>query len=449
MTLAGLGVSNTPLVPFFLHRGYSVEVHTKELASFPPHPKVTLCAGKEYLRRFDGEIVFRSPGIRPEGEAFDRARQQGIPVLTEAGAFLSLSPCPVYAVTGSDGKTTTASLAAALLRASGRTVHLGGNIGDPLLYRLSACKSNHIAVAELSSFQLYDAPCSPVSAVLTNLSENHLNWHRDFAEYAAAKARIFGYPNRRAVLSADDEGSAPFRLALPQAALFSSELSGETLRMRYGPREYFYPEGDDLLRMDREGKTSVIASYRDFRLPGRHNLRNLLAAVALTYPQLDPAAVTAVCRQFTGVPHRMEIVAEEAGVTYMNSSVDSSPSRTAATLAAIGRPAVVIAGGAKKGISLLPLCDAFARYAKAVFLTGDTAEEIRDLLLSSLRFRQTGIPVYLPGDFEETVLAACRIAEKGDTVVLSPGCTSFDRFRNFEERGERFRTIVRQYLGDS
>lgn len=399
------------------------------------------------------DILIRSPGLRPVGESFLLPHAA---VTTEIGLFLPSSPVFTVGVTGSDGKSTTASLAAAILRESGRRVFLGGNIGTPLLPMISDMQRGDIAVVELSSFQLYDTVASPDTGVITNITPNHLNWHKDLAEYTAAKENIFRkrrsppsvdcfFPVKptRAVLSASD-GETPRILSTVECpVLFSATESYAALSYRYGSVAATVIE-DGILRFytGNGRENDAVADISAFRPSGLHERMNLCAAVAVTYGIADGDAVSRAIGAAERLPHRMERIGTLRGVTYYDSAVDSSPLRTRVTLSALvsetGKRPIVIAGGARKGIPLLPLADTLLTYARAAVLVGDTAEEIGCLL----RNASASFPVCIAADMEAAVLTAASLAGEGDGVILSPACTSFDRYASFREKAADFRRAV-------
>lgn len=375
------------------------------------------------------DILMRSPGIRPDLPAIRRACARGAHLSGECDLFLDLCPSTVIGVTGSDGKTTTANMVAALLRAAGHRVLLGGNNGGALLPHLHSLTTADFAVVELSSFQLMTVP-APDIAVLTNLTPNHLNWHADYEEYAAAKCRIYQGATHL-VTNAACAATAEIgcRAALPVTWFCNAP------KMPFTPKtgQDFLLSDGVMIRWPHTG--CALPAFADFPLHGAHNRENFLAAVAAAAPFLDEAAILAAARDFRGVPHRLQTVATIDGVTFINSSIDTSPTRTAAALSALDAPPIVIAGGKGKGISLAPLADALAARAKAVFLYGETACEIEFFL-------QNRIPLGRFFAFRDAFFAAARAARAGDTVLLSPGCTAFDQFRDFEERGEVFCRLV-------
>lgn len=447
-------MSNAPLLGFFKDMGLSVTLRDprKTLPLDGAHG-ARLVLGDGWLSGIDEDIVIRSPGLRPVGEGFSLPHAY---VTTEIGLFLPSSPIFTVGVTGSDGKSTTASLAAAILRESKRRVFLGGNIGTPLLPQIYDMQEGDIAVVELSSFQLYDTVASPDTGVITNLTPNHLNWHESFAEYSAAKENIFSrrrhspfvscffpVPPQRAVLSASDGETPRLLSAVETPVLFSATESYAALSQRYGGVAATVVEDGHIRFYTGHGRENdTVADLSAFRLTGLHERMNLLAAVAVTYGIADKDAVARAALNAERLPHRMERIETLSGVTYYDSAIDTSPLRTATTLSALfsetKRRPIVIAGGKGKGISLAPLVDTLITYARAAVLTGDTAEEIGTRLMRAA----TTFPVHIAADMQEAVAIAAGLAEDGDSVILSPACTSFDRYKNYREKGEDFRRAV-------
>ncbi len=449
----GFGISNRPLVGFLLDHGASVTVcDAKEYAALEGAAAFSVrgasfCTGAEYMSVFTREtfdLVFRSPGIRPDTREIAAAVENGAVLTSEMELFLDLTPATVIGVTGSDGKTTTTTLVSLFLaeaeKRTNRRVFLGGNIGTPLLPRLYEMTAGDYAVVELSSFQLQTMKRSPARAVVTNLSPNHLNWHVDMDEYVSAKCNIYRHPVcERVVLNRENETAWALAETIPTGTAvvpFSSD----------GMRDLT----DGVCRRDgaigfmRGGEFSPVLVESEIRLPGVHNIENYEAAIAVTEGLVTDDEILAVARAFTGVPHRLEPVREKDGVIYYNSSIDSSPSRTVAALSALDRPPVVICGGRDKHVPFGPMADALCKTAVGIVLTGEAAGQIYDAILSSPFYAEETVPILRVPDFDEAVKAASRMARAGEAVLLSPGCTSFDAFRNFEERGERFRAVVEE-----
>lgn len=427
--LLGFGISNQALLAYLLSKGCRVTVRDRQPLDCPDLAarSVRLIVGEGYLDHLHEDILFRSPGLRPDIEPITQAVKRGAQLSSEFELFAALCPAPLLGVTGSDGKTTTTTIAGLMLREAGHTAWVGGNIGEPLIGHLDEIKPCDLALCELSSFQLMTGPRPPHRAVITNLTENHLNWHRDMQEYATAKERILG-PGTHAVLNADNPYTAAIAGRRADKTLFSSTQSASRLRAAFGACHTVTVE-DGALAYD--GKPLLPLS--DIRLPGRHNVENYLAAIGLVYPYVHPSAMQAVACRFGGVAHRMEYLGKANGVTYYNSSIDSTPSRTAATLAALGKKPILLCGGKDKGLSLAPLREAALTHAKAILLFGEAGAKLREALDG------LSVPIKVYAKMREAVAAAQDMAQPGDCILLSPACTSFDEFRNFEERGEAFR----------
>ncbi len=479
-TVLGYGISNRPLCAWLVAHGAATltvrDKRTREQmeADGDMERLVSLGAavicGEEYLADIGGDLVFRTPGIRPDLPEIRRAIEQGATLTSEMELFLSLTPATVIALSGSDGKTTTTTLTAriaeaALTRTGEGRVFLGGNIGAPLLPQVEDMTERDIAVVELSSFQLMTiSPAHLTRVALTNITPNHLNWHTDMEEYIAAKARLLGTEEsapRMAVLNAANPHTAALGKGLAYPVVW---FSGESdLPPDWVPTGFSAERGDAVVFdangciVSRAGDvvTPLLAIDR-IRLPGRHNVENFMTAVALSCvavgglaPVATPADVALVADAFTGVRHRLEPVAGRAGVRYFNSSIDSSPTRTTAALMALravdtgARNPIIICGGRDKNTDFAPLADALCRCVSRVILTGEAREKILVALKACPLYDPERLPVTVIPDYREAMRTACELATPGDTVLLSPACTSFDVFRNFEERGDVFCEIVR------
>lgn len=457
-TVVGLGRSNLPLIDFLLSKGATVVARDQktqtglgETYTELESKGVDLITGDGYLDRLDEEIIFRSPGLRPDLPAFVSACKRGALVTSEMELFLELCPATVIGITGSDGKTTTTTVTGLLLEAACKKrgygkVWVGGNIGKPLLPFVEQMTANDFAVIELSSFQLQTMQRAPHFAAITNVTPNHLNWHTDFSEYTDAKTNIYRHaPCKALVLNAENEITQRLgkKSDLP-VCWFSSVRNTPT------DFENLFHSQDTAIYLSNgyitfwNGKKELPLLHREeIILPGKHNLENYMTAIALCIDWITPDLVRKVAGSFDGVRHRLERVRVLDGVTYYNSSIDSTPSRTAAALSALApiRP-IVICGGYDKRVPFAPLADSLYQHAKAVVLTGATADAIRMALQVHEKADTASLPIYTESDFTRAVALAHSLATGGDTVLLSPACASFDAFRDFEERGDRFCEIV-------
>ena len=442
IAVIGIGVSNTPLIELLLKNGCDVTACDKRSFQELGEEGETLKSlgakfklGEDYLEGLEQEIIFRTPGLMPFDEHLLAAKNRGSLITSEMEVFFSLCPCKIVAVTGSDGKTTTTTIISEILKAAGHRVHLGGNIGHPLLCEVPEIKPDDIAVLELSSFQLHSMSCRPDVAVITNISPNHLDKHKDYQDYIDAKKSIYEAQteNDRLVLNLDDEQTAYYeRSAKGKISHFSGKNA-----VTHGTMC-----SDGLIYRVIDGERREIMPASEIKLPGEHNVLNYLAAFAAVEGLADDDVCRAVARGFGGVEHRLEFVRELRGVTYINDSIGSSPTRTINGLRSMRTKPIVIAGGYDKHIPFDGLGDELCRLAKSVYLTGATAEKIHTAIVSSRLYADSALKVRLIDGFDDAVYAAAAEAEDGDIVLFSPACASFDRFKNFEERGKYFKKLI-------
>lgn len=435
VAVVGIGVSNRPLIELLANNGVVTIACDKKprsafgaLAGELESQGVELHLGETYLDALDADVVFRTPGMRPDVPALERIRAKGGSVTSEMEVFFSLCPCPIIGITGSDGKTTTSSIVAELLKEEGKKVHLGGNIGRPLLYDVDEMQPEDIAVVELSSFQLMDMTRSPQTAVLTNLSPNHLDVHKDMDEYVAAKENIFRFQSAadRAVFNYDNAITRELaKKAVGDVTFFSKEKCGGV----YLENGVIYAAGREVLPVS------------EILLPGMHNVENYMAAIAAVKDLVSDETIRRVAASFGGVEHRIEFVREVGGVRYYNDSIASSPTRTIAGLRAFPQKVILIAGGYDKQIPFMELAPEVTDRVKLLILCGDTAEKIRTCVLECDSY--AGSPeIVLCDSLEEAVGIANERAESGDVVTLSPACAAFDKFPNFMVRGETYKKLV-------
>ncbi len=425
----GLGISNFPILEMFGKVGISLTV--RDLKELSPENKeickkynVHTITGEAYLDDIHEDVLFLSPAIKQFLPQLKKAKDNGVYITTEMQEFFKLCPCKIIAVTGSDGKTTTTTLIAELLKKQGYTVHLGGNIGKNLMCQLDSISVDDFAVVELSSFQLMKMSISPDIAVITNVSPNHLDWHHDMEEYTAAKKNIFIYQskNNKTVLNLSSDATAKM----------CCECKGSVVTFGVGVGDYRI-EPDGIYKDDK-----LILSDDDILLPGAHNRQNYAAAIAATDEFVSLEAVKELARTFGGVEHRIELVRNLNSVKFYNSSIDSSPSRTAAALNSFKQKLIVICGGYDKNIPLGSLGPLFIEKAKAVVLMGNTGPKI-EAVLNGCNYNGC---IKKARCMEEAVKTAYSIAEKDDIIILSPAAASFDMFKNFAERGNIFKSIV-------
>ena len=432
----GLGVSNRPLVRLLLEFGCTVTGCDRT-----PREKVDaevleleelgcrLSLGESYLDGLTADVVFRTPGMHPHIPALQQLRDTGAKVTSEMEVFFELCPCKLLAVTGSDGKTTTTTLISEMLKKTGKTVWLGGNIGTPLLPLCRQMTADDYAVVELSSFQLMDMTHSPQVAVVTNLAPNHLDVHKDMDEYVDAKKNIFAF---------QQEGDL---LVLNADNAITDAFTGNGRIVKFSRQETAYVHIRDGVIY--RGETAVL-NCSDILLPGVHNIENYMAAIAAVEGLVSDEDIRYVAQNFGGVEHRIELVRIKDGVRFYNDSIASSPSRTIAGLNSFKEKVLLIAGGYDKHIPYDVLGPYLCRSVKTLFVNGATGDQIRAAA--------ENCPDYKPGcpeivdcaDFTDAVHKAAAAAEAGDVVLMSPASAAFDQFKNFMERGNYFKKLVKE-----
>ena len=420
VAFCGVGRTHMPLIELFQEKGAVVSVRDQrpleklgENGEILRSLGVELRLGEDYLQDLNEDIIFRTPGMRYHLPQLEEARVRGCAVTSELELFFRLCPCKIYGVTGSDGKTTTTSIIAEFLKAQGRTVHLGGNIGKPLLPEIESIAPEDVAV-------------------VTNLSPNHLDVHKDMQEYIDAKKNILLHQGAlsRTVLNAGNEITAAF----------APEVRGDCWMFRRGAPvergvwcdgESIYVHGEKLLEVSQ------------IKIPGWHNVENYMAAIAAVWGDVEPQTIRHVAETFAGVEHRAEFVRELGGVKYYNDSIATSPTRViSGMLSLFPQKILMIAGGYDKHIPFEPLGPAVCEKVKTLILLGSTAQKIQDAVMAAPQYRE-GCPEILRVEtMEEAVAAAAAHAQPGDIVSLSPACAAFDLYPNFEVRGRHFKEIV-------
>ncbi|MBR4990678.1 MAG: UDP-N-acetylmuramoyl-L-alanine--D-glutamate ligase [Oscillospiraceae bacterium] len=437
IAVLGLGVSNRPLVRLLLEFGCDVtgcdrtprEKLDAELLELETMG-CKLSVGDGYLDEMEADLLFRTPGMHPGNPAIQALVAKGAQVTSEMEVFFEVAPCQLIAVTGSDGKTTTTTLISEMLKASGKTVWLGGNIGTPLLPLVRQMKETDYAVVELSSFQLMDMTRSPHIAVVTNLAPNHLDVHKDMEEYVQSKTNIFNFQteNDILILNADNDITAAF--------------TGK------GTTRFFSRQGKNVHVIQKDGVIyrdgEAVLNTADILIPGVHNVENYMTAIAAVEGLVDDETVRHVAKTFGGVEHRIELVRIKDGVRFYNDSIASSPTRTIAGLRSFSEKVILIVGGYDKNIPFDVLGPEICTHVKKLFLGGATGPKILDAVVACPEYNEQELPIVDCGDFESAVRAAAAAAEEGDVVLMSPASAAFDQFKNFMVRGEFFKKLVRE-----
>jgi len=444
----GVGVSNLPVIELLNNLGAIVyafdkkeekDFDEKALEILHSNTKGGCVLGKGYLDNLnDVDIIIKTPGIRPDIPELVKAEENDVVVTSEMEIFMSLCPCKMIGVTGSDGKTTTTTLIYEMLKKDGKTCHVGGNIGTPLLDRLPYINEDDYVVLELSSFQLQLIGISPDISVITNITPNHLDYHKDMDEYTMAKANIFKFQNKtsKLVINADN----------PVTNSFAGKQKGELL--------YFSRKQEKNGAYLSENKLcfngDVVMTREDIKIRGIHNVENYLAAIAALYGIVDKKSMLKVAREFGGVAHRMEFVRSLNGVEFYNDSIGSSPTRTIAGLKAHDGKIVLMAGGYDKKLSFDELGTVVKDTVTSLVLCGATADSIEQSVKKAYLKGEQPLNILKTTDFEQAVKGAYALAKsivmqgtkERVSVILSPACASFDMFKNFEVRGNTFKDIV-------
>lgn len=444
IAFCGIGTSNLPLIELFIKYGASVTAcdrRTREQlgdsADVAQKAGAKLSLGDDYLKNLDVDIVFRTPGMRYYMDELVEMRNRGVVVTSEMEVFFDLCPCKIYAITGSDGKTTTTSIIAQMLQAQGKTVHLGGNIGKPLLPEIESIGYDDAAVVELSSFQLISMRKGPDVAVVTNLAPNHLDIHKDMQEYIDAKKNLVIHQGAfsRVVLNKDNEITNGFEPECRGRVLKFSRKS----QLNNGA---YLDENNNIVFAD-NGKKTVVMNIADIKIPGMHNVENYMAAISAVWGEVSVENIVNVAKTFAGVEHRAEFVREFEGVKYYNDSIASSPTRTAlGTLSLYDFKIILIAGGYDKKIPYDGLGPVICDKVKCLILMGATAPKIKAAVLNADNYSDGNPTIIEVSNMEEAVAKAREVAKPGDLVSMSPASASFDLYKNFDQRGKHFKSIV-------
>ena len=440
ITVIGIGISNLPLIKYLVSLGANVTACDRRSAedlgeNYTELEKlgVKFNLGDGYLNNLSGDMIFKTPGMRYDVPELLKAKENGSIVTSEMEVFFEVCPSHKIAVTGSDGKTTTTTIIHKMMTDAGYKTWLGGNIGNPLLTDTEKMKENDWVILELSSFQLHTMRKSPEIAVITNISPNHLDMHKDYKEYIDAKKNIMLYQNEgdTLIVNADNQVTADIGKSANGAVKYFS---------RNGMADV-YLDGNIIKR----GIVEIL-NIKDIKIPGMHNVENYMAAIAAVSGLVSKEVIVNVAKTFGGVEHRIELVRTLDGVKYYNSSIDSSPNRTINTLRVFPNKVIMIAGGKDKGIPYDEIGPALAEHVKVLILIGATSDKIQEALDAEINKTGNGkdIEVIRATSYEDAVNTARSKAHDGDVVLLSPASTSFDMFRNFEERGNLFKKIVNE-----
>ena len=446
VAVIGMGVSNLPLLDYLYEKKANVTIFDeKDLDSISDDIMEKIreygfqfhfgenCL--EYLKNFN--LIFRSPSCLPTRKELEEEAKRGAIVTTEIELLMKMCPCKIVGVTGSDGKTTTTSLINAILKHAGYNTFLGGNIGTPLFTRLNEMKPSDVVVLELSSFQLMGMEVSPHIAVITNITPNHLNIHKDYQEYIDAKKNIFKYQEQDDILVLN----------------YDNEITKECAKEAHGKVVFFssktkldngYIVDEDVIKKCEDKVRKHILNVEDVILRGEHNYQNIATAIAATSSMVDMEKAIEAIKEFKPVEHRIEFVREIDGVKWYNDSASSSPSRTLSGINAFKEDIILIAGGYDKNLDYTPLAKTIVNKTKALILIGQTANKIFDAVKSELELENRELDIYMCNSLEETIQIAKKKAKSGQVVLFSPASASFDMFKNFADRGNKFKKLVNE-----
>ena len=449
IAVIGLGVSNIPLIDYLFNNHADVSVfddREEEKLSKEVISKIKSYGFKQYLgagnlENLQGfDLIFRSPSCLPTKPELVEETNRGAIVTTEIEQLMKLAPCKIIGITGSDGKTTTTTLTAEVLKKAGYTVYVGGNIGIPLFTKLNEINPEDIIVLELSSFQLMNMQISPDIAAITNITPNHLNVHKDYQEYIDAKKNIFKYQNENGilVLNADNEITNSCKdEANGKVIMFSSKQKLEN---------GFIVDEDGIIKECNDGIRRHILDTKDMKLKGMHNFQNACTVLALTKGLVDTDDAAETIKEFSGVSHRQEYVRTVDGVEWYNDSASTSPTRGISALNAFrDRKIVLIAGGADKNLDYTPIGKPIVDNVKCLILIGQTANKIYEAVKKELEHQHRKMDIHMCETFEQSMELAKRIAKPGQIVLFSPASTSFDMFKDMYDRGDQFKDMVMKF----
>lgn len=444
--IIGYGEQGRSSLEYWQKKGYEITVCDQKPQIEVP-PGVSTQVGVTYLHDLsDFDLIVRSPSVHPSVlyDALQDHQEAKEKITSNTNEFFNVCPAPIIGVTGTKGKGTTSTLIAKILEKSGKKVHLGGNIGTPPLDLLKqAISPDDIVVLELANFQLIDMKSSPKIAVCLMITEEHLDWHNNFFEYIDSKRQIFKHQDHDniAIYNANN--------------VYSTEIASSSRahnKISYDvPAEDKAPENTEGVYLDghhiKFGEHKVC-STKDIKLPGRHNIENVCAAIAATWDLIghNKHAVKKVLKNFTGLPHRLEKVAEINDVTFIDDSFGTNPATAIVALRSFRQPKIIIVGGSEKGISYQPLVDEIVKQnVKHVVAIGETGPAILELLKTAPGGNIiTHTSLNATKTMDEIISSATEKATNGDVILLSTASASFDMFKDYKDRGDQFKVAVKR-----
>lgn len=444
VAVIGLGVSNIPLLDYLYEKKANVTVFDERKMDEIPLDLMTkiknygfsFSFGKDCLSSLIGfNVIFRSPSCLPTREELQKEAIRGAIVTTEIEMLMEMCPCKIVGITGSDGKTTTTSMISAILKEAGYNTYLGGNIGTPLFTKLPEIKPDDIVVLELSSFQLMNMQVSPDIAVITNITPNHLNIHKDYDEYIEAKKSIFKNQDENGILVLNYDNDITRECA--------KEANGKVVFFSAKTKldDGFIVDGDIIKECDDKVRKYIL-NTDEVILRGNHNFQNIATALAATKTLVDTDIAVKAIKEFKPVEHRIEFIREIDGVKWYNDSASSSPTRTISGLNAFNEGIVLIAGGYDKNLDYAPIAKPIVDKVTSLILIGQTAEKIYDVVKKEAENQNKTIDISFCDSLEDTIIIAKKAAKQGEVVLFSPASASFDMFKNFADRGNKFKNLV-------
>ena len=448
VAIIGMGVSNMPLLDYFYEKKSKVMVFdNREISEMPKDimDKITeysmeFSLGKNYLSKLNNfDLIIRSPSCMPTIPEIEREATRGAIVTTEVELLMKMCPCKIIGITGSDGKTTTTTLISEIIKAGGYECYVGGNIGTPLFTKLKDIMPDDVVVLELSSFQLMGMEISPDIAVITNISPNHLNIHKDYEEYIDAKKNIFKYQNKDGILVTNFDNEITKNASMQakgKVIYFSSKV-----KLDNG----YIVDGNTIKQCEDKLRKHLLSS-KDIIIRGTHNYENICAALAATETLVDKDIAIETCKNFKGVAHRIEFVKEINRVKWYNDSASSTPTRTISGINSFHEDIVLIAGGSDKNLDYTPLAKPIIDNVKVLILMGETSEKIFNCVKDEEEKTKKKIKIFTCSSLNQAVILAKRNSKPGQVVLFSPASASFDMFKNAYDRGDKFKAAVREMV---
>lgn len=442
----GLGVSHINTVKLFKKYGLNVSVYDsadenyigKDIIDDIKECKINIFLGKEFNKFIDNDIIFRTPGMDFYHPLLQECIKQSKIVTSEMEVFFDLCPCKIIGITGSDGKTTTTTIISEILKNAKYNVFTGGNIGKPLLCDIDKINKEDICVVELSSFQLMSMRKSPHISVITNITENHLDFHKTMQEYTDCKSNIFLHQTAfdKLILNSEDDYTNTF-IKNARSQIYFSNINNENYL-----NSSFCNNKGDIYYIDKNKHKHFIINKKDIKIKGEHNVKNYLSAITAVFELVSVEDIVFVMKNFNGVKHRMEFVKTINKINFYNDSIASTPTRLQAGLKLFDEKIILIAGGYDKNLSFDEVSDNIIQKVKAIILIGQNKEKIKNCILNNKNYNEKNIEIIFCENLEDATKKAFLIAKENDNIVLCPASASFDMYKNFEKRGEHFKQII-------